>query len=140
MLKTIEISLISLVERNETSDIWSKSNENQNGKGNVFCLNTLTLNPYILLELKVISHCNQPDQPTQSFVGLSLRRLVSFWKEDFSDITLTMPNFINGIIHLPFLALSIIIFRDIKMRTLSWSANSILVAKANHFWFWQDKD
>ena len=35
-----------------------------------------------------------------------------------------MPNLLNGIIHLTFLALSIISFRDIKMRSLSWSANS----------------
>ena len=32
-------------------------------------------------------------------------------------LTLTMPNFINGKTHLPFLALSIITFRDIKMKT-----------------------
>ena len=36
-------------------------------------------------------------------------------------LTLTMPNFLNGIIHLPFLALSIIIFRDIKMKTWTWT-------------------
>ena len=37
-------------------------------------------------------------------------------------------------------------FRDIKMKTKSWSANSIepgqtarMVAKANHFQSWQDK-
>ena len=38
---------------------------------------------------------------------------------------LNLLNFLNGIIHLPFLELSIIIFRDIKMRTWKWSANSI---------------
>ena len=32
-------------------------------------------------------------------------------------LNLTMPNFLNGIIHLQFLALSIINFRDIKMKT-----------------------
>ena len=32
-------------------------------------------------------------------------------------LTLTMPNFLNGIIHLPFMELSIIILRDIKMKT-----------------------
>ena len=32
-------------------------------------------------------------------------------------LTITMPNFLNGIIHLIFLTLSIIIFRDIKMKT-----------------------
>ena len=32
-------------------------------------------------------------------------------------LTLTMANFLNGIIQLPFLALSIIILRDIKMKT-----------------------
>ena len=40
-----------------------------------------------------------------------------------TNLTLIMPNFLNGIIHLPFLALSIIIFRDIKMKTWSWSAS-----------------
>ena len=40
-------------------------------------------------------------------------------------LTLTMPNFLNGTIHLTFLALSIIIFRDIKIKTCIWSANSI---------------
>ena len=34
-----------------------------------------------------------------------------------------MLNFINGIIRLPFLELSIFIFMDIKMRTWSWSNN-----------------
>ena len=33
-------------------------------------------------------------------------------------LTLTMPNSLNRIIHIPFLALSNIIFRDIKMKTL----------------------
>ena len=32
------------------------------------------------------------------------------------NLTLTMPSFLNGIIHLPFMELSIIIFRDIKMK------------------------
>ena len=69
-------------------------------------------------------------------------------------LTLTMLNLLNRIIHLAFLAHSIIIFTDIKMKT--WSANSIvlgqallhgcvdwpccmLVAKTNHVWCWQDK-
>ena len=39
-------------------------------------------------------------------------------------LTLTLLNFLNGIIQLPFLELSIIIFKDIKMRTWSWPANS----------------
>ena len=33
------------------------------------------------------------------------------------SLTLTMPNFLNGIIHLPFMEPSIINFRDIKMKT-----------------------
>ena len=69
-----------------------------------------------------------------------------------------LPNFLNGIIHYIFLELSIITFREIKMITWSWSANSkepdhtaqtggkvrldrcagwpgsITVAKANHFY------
>ena len=38
-------------------------------------------------------------------------------------LPLKLLNFLNGIIHLLFLKLSIIIFKDIKIRT--WSANSI---------------
>ena len=56
-------------------------------------------------------------------------------------------NYLSWIIHLPFLELFITIFSDIKMRTWSWSANSIepdqtvqickvwLVARADHFQF-----
>ena len=63
----------------------------------------------------------------------------------YSALTLIMPNYLNGIIHLTFLALSVIILRNIKMKTWSWPANSIepgqtaLVTKANHFRSWQDK-
>ena len=39
-------------------------------------------------------------------------------------LTLNLLNFLNGIIHLQFLALPIIIFRDVKMKNWSWSANS----------------
>ena len=46
-----------------------------------------------------------------------------------TTLTLTMPNFLNGIIRLPILELSIIIFRGIKMRTWSWWANSIELGK-----------
>ena len=35
----------------------------------------------------------------------------------YCALTLTMPNLINGIIHLQFFALYIINFRDIKMKT-----------------------
>ena len=41
------------------------------------------------------------------------------------DLTFFLPNFLYGIIHLTFLAVFIIFFRDIKMLTLSWLANSI---------------
>ena len=40
-------------------------------------------------------------------------------------LTLNLLNVLNGIIHLHLLELSIIIFRDIRMQTGSWSANSI---------------
>ena len=40
-------------------------------------------------------------------------------------LALYLLNFLNRIIHPSFLELSIIIFRDIKMKTLSWSADSI---------------
>ena len=70
----------------------------------------------------------------------------------FIFLTINLLNFLNGKIHFPFLELSIIIFRDIKVT--SQQANSIepgqtegmcrlpgskLVAKANHFQFQQDK-
>ena len=45
-------------------------------------------------------------------------------------LTLNLLNFLNGIIHLNFFVLFIIIFRDIKMYQ-AWSDCSILVAKAN---------
>ena len=48
-----------------------------------------------------------------------------FYQNITGVLTLFMPNFLNGIIHLQFLALSIIILRDIKMETCSWSASSI---------------
>ena len=47
-----------------------------------------------------------------------------------------MPNFLNGIVHLPFLGTLHYHFRDVKMQTRIWSANSIEpvpVAVANHF-------
>ena len=40
-------------------------------------------------------------------------------------LTLTLLNFLNGIIYLSFLEQSIFIFKGIKMRTWSWTANSI---------------
>ena len=41
----------------------------------------------------------------------------------FTFLTLNLLNFLNSIIHLAFLELSIVKFRNINMRT--WSANSI---------------
>ena len=50
--------------------------------------------------------------------------LLSF--TNFKSINpLPVEYFLNGILHLQLLELSIIIFRDNKMKTLSWSANSI---------------
>ena len=64
----------------------------------------------------------------------------------FLSITsLSAAFFSNGIIHLPFLELSIIILSDIKVRIWSWSANSIepgqtaQMAMSNHFRFQQNK-
>ena len=65
-----------------------------------------------------ICKCNKQCTAIQMF--LHSCRIMSFIL-----LTLIMPNFLNGKIHLPFLALSIIIFRDIKMKTYSWSASSI---------------
>ena len=73
-----------------------------------------------------------------------------------SSLTLHLLNFFKGIIQIPFLKLSwVIIFRDIKMSTWSWSEStvqslvrlhdsadwpgSVLVAKANHSQFQQEK-
>ena len=47
------------------------------------------------------------------------RKSVSF------SLSLNLLNCLNGIIHLPFLVQSIIIFRYIKVCTWSWTANSI---------------
>ena len=38
-------------------------------------------------------------------------------------LTLYLLNFLNGIIHLPFMELSIIIFRNSKMKTFLWYTN-----------------
>ena len=43
-------------------------------------------------------------------------------------LTLTVLNFLNGIIHLSFLKLPIIIFKDVKIKT--WK----LVSQQNRFW------
>ena len=45
------------------------------------------------------------------------KHLIVITKQCVSDLTLTLPNFLYGIIHLPFLELSIIIFRDVKIKT-----------------------
>ena len=42
----------------------------------------------------------------------------------------TLLNFLNEHVHLLFLELSIINFRDIKLKIWSWSANSIEVGQA----------
>ena len=75
--------------------------------------------------------------------------------KDEDNLTLNLPNFLNGIIHLPSLALSIFILGisrrklEVGLPTVSnlvrlhgcagWPGN-ILVAKTDHFWFWRDKD
>ena len=46
------------------------------------------------------------------------------WKKAW-DLMLNMLNLLNGLVLLPFLELSIIYFRDIKMRFHSWLNNSI---------------
>ena len=57
---------------------------------------------------------------------------VSPVKLGHSYLTINLLNFMNGIIHLPYLELSIIIFRKIKMRT--WLANSIEPGHATFQW------
>ena len=42
-----------------------------------------------------------------------------------NQLPLNLQNFLNRIFHLPFLELSIVIFRDNNVRTGSWSADSI---------------
>ena len=48
-------------------------------------------------------------------------------------LSLNLPNFLNGIIRLPFMELSIIIFRDININGCAGWPGSILMAKGNHF-------
>ena len=45
------------------------------------------------------------------------------------SLYLYLLNFSNGIIHVPFLKLSIIIFKDIKVRTSSWPASNISLVR-----------
>ena len=50
----------------------------------------------------------------------------SRWQvQQIKGLTLNLLNFLNWIIHLPFLELYIIMLRDIKTKTWSWSANSV---------------
>ena len=66
-----------------------------------------------------------------SISGLQIEFTVKFRYKDHSKLrppsllTLTMPNFLNGIIHLPLFGTVHYRLRDIKMKTLSWPANSI---------------
>ena len=79
--------------------------------------------------------------------------LVLFKKSQLT-LTLNLLNYLNGILHLKFLELSIVIFKDIKITTWNWSATvqslirlhesvgwpgSILVAKVNQFQFQQGR-
>ena len=56
-------------------------------------------------------------------IHMGFEPIIPGWIID--TLTLTMLYFLNGIILLLFLELFIIIFKDIKMRAWSWSANSI---------------
>ena len=51
-------------------------------------------------------------------------------------VTLNLPNFIIGINHLPFMALSIIFFRDIKMKLKANSIEPGQTARMALYW-WQ---
>ena len=55
---------------------------------------------------------------------------------EIDNLTLKLLIFWKGIICLPFLELSIIIFRDISIRTWSWSANSIDPGQAGLALYW----
>ena len=49
----------------------------------------------------------------------------------FLYLLLNLPNFLNGLVHLPVLELSIINVGDIKMKIWIWSANSIKPGQAD---------
>ena len=53
----------------------------------------------------------------------------------FYTTAIFLPNFLNEIIHLPFLKLFIIIFRDVKIRTWSSPANNLELYRA-----WSDSE
>ena len=61
----------------------------------------------------------------ESFVTCIASLLSESQGNILTTLTLNLLNFLNGIIHLPVLEMSIINFRNIKMRTWSWTANSI---------------
>ena len=67
-------------------------------------LNFLTLNPLNFLTLNLLN-----------FLILNLMNFLTLNLMNF--LTLNLMNFLNGIIHLPFLELSVIIIWDIKNRT-----------------------
>ena len=59
------------------------------------------------------------------------RQYYGFFYQDLmtSDSPSKLLNFLNGLVHLPFLDLSIINFRDIKLKNWCWSPNSIELGK-----------
>ena len=62
--------------------------------------------------------------------------LFSLYLSVSNPLTQILLNSLNGTIYLSVLELSIIIFRDKKMKTLCWSVNSI--APCQTAWMWPD--
>ena len=90
---------------------------------NVVCLLYLTQSSTECRQREVTSFLRGLDVPKYRHTCTNYT-IVSY-RYFFISLTFNLLNFVNGIIHLSFLGLSIIIFRDIKMRTWSWSADSI---------------
>ena len=63
--------------------------------------------------------------PKKVSTNIVLLLAIIFVMAHINKEALNLLNFLNGIIHLPFFELNIIIVRDIKFWTWSWSANSI---------------
>ena len=81
---------------------------------------------YSLIWTEHVQNLNNQDEPVFLwYLIFSKLKSVKY----LCYLTLTLLNFLNDIVHLPFLEMSIINLEDIKMKIRSWSANSIQPGK-----------
>ena len=79
--------------------------------------------PYIFFQLVKFIQKDKKEKKIEKIDEQDMH--IHRWVILIFKLTLNLLNFLNGLVHFPFLELSIVIFRNIKMRTWIWSANSI---------------